>query len=112
MKLENKTALITGASSGIGAALAHELSRCKMKCILVSLNNDALQQVGDSIEKETGLRPITYECNVTDPTELAKVALQLHSSLLDGLHLFLLNAFMTMHGRFECSTSDSLLLKM
>lgn len=108
MKLKNKTALITGASSGIGAALAHELSRCKMQCILVSLNNEALQQVADSVEKETGLRPITYECNVTDSTELAKVALQLQSSLQDGLHLLVVNAGMTMHGRFEGSTNEAL----
>jgi dehydrogenase/reductase SDR family protein 7B len=45
MNLENKTIWITGASSGIGKALAMELSNYKVKLILSARNADQLESV-------------------------------------------------------------------
>jgi NAD(P)-dependent dehydrogenase (short-subunit alcohol dehydrogenase family) len=52
--LENKTALITGASRGIGEAIAHCLSENGAKVILVSRKIDALQKVENDIKAKGG----------------------------------------------------------
>jgi NAD(P)-dependent dehydrogenase (short-subunit alcohol dehydrogenase family) len=52
--LENKTALITGASRGIGKAIALTLAGNGAHCILVSRNPDALRAVEDEIEQNDG----------------------------------------------------------
>ena len=45
MSFKNKVVWITGASSGIGKALAIELSQQKVKLILSSRNKEALELV-------------------------------------------------------------------
>ncbi|MDY0131786.1 MAG: SDR family oxidoreductase [Desulforegulaceae bacterium] len=52
--LENKVALITGASRGIGEAIAHCLSENGAKIILVSRKIDALQKVENDIKTKGG----------------------------------------------------------
>ena len=51
MNIENKTALITGASRGIGRAIALELARQKVKrLILVARSRDKLAEVALQVE--------------------------------------------------------------
>ena len=50
--LENKIALITGASRGIGEAIALTLAEYGAHCILVSRKQDSLQAVKDKIEQK------------------------------------------------------------
>lgn len=52
--LTGKTALITGASSGIGAAVARELSRNGATVVLVGRNEDRLTQTADEIKHSGG----------------------------------------------------------
>ena len=47
-----KTALITGASQGIGAAIAYELNNNKIKVILVSRSKKKLKSTGILITKK------------------------------------------------------------
>ncbi|MGE4518836.1 MAG: SDR family oxidoreductase [Desulfobacteraceae bacterium] len=61
--LENKTALITGASRGIGEAIAHCLSENGAKVILVSRKIDALQKVENDI-KQKGGHAESMACNM------------------------------------------------
>jgi len=63
--LENKTALITGASRGIGEAIAHCLSENGAKVILVSRKIDALQKVENDI-KQKGGHAESMACNMGD----------------------------------------------
>ena len=50
--LENKTILITGASSGIGKATAIECSKLGAKCIITGRNEDRLNQTFSELEGE------------------------------------------------------------
>ena len=50
--LANKTALITGASQGIGKAIALEFSQQKTNSILVSRNKKKLIKVFNKIKKK------------------------------------------------------------
>jgi hypothetical protein len=50
-----KTALITGASSGIGLELAHLFAEDGYRLVLVARNRGALRQVGDDLQSRYGV---------------------------------------------------------
>lgn len=50
------TCLITGASSGIGAAIARELAGRKYDCVLTARRTDRLETLAKELEKEHGVK--------------------------------------------------------
>ncbi|HRL77689.1 MAG TPA: SDR family NAD(P)-dependent oxidoreductase, partial [Candidatus Accumulibacter phosphatis] len=52
------TVLITGASSGIGAALAHCFARAGHRLVLVARRADRLQELARALATEHGVRAI------------------------------------------------------
>ena len=52
--LNNKVAIVTGASRGIGKAIANQLSNCGAKVVLVARNAEALDSVKESINSQGG----------------------------------------------------------
>jgi len=52
--LSNKIALVTGASRGIGSAIAHNLSKAGAKIVLISRSIDALKTVEAEIKSNDG----------------------------------------------------------
>ena len=48
---KNKTVLVTGASSGIGLAMAHELSNRGANVILTARSTEKLNMVAEDIHK-------------------------------------------------------------
>jgi len=52
--LSNKIAIVTGASRGIGSAIAHNLSKAGAKVVLISRGKDALKSVESEIRSNGG----------------------------------------------------------
>ena len=52
--LNDKVAIVTGASRGIGKAIAIQLSKCGSKVVLVARNAEALDSVKESINSQGG----------------------------------------------------------
>lgn len=63
----DRTCLITGASSGIGADLARELARRGHGVTLVARRKARLTELADELIEEHGVRADTAACDVTKP---------------------------------------------
>lgn len=73
MKLKDKLALVTGASGGIGAALAHELATQGAKVILLARTKSKLDAVAETIRAAGGEAHV-YPCDLCDPSAVAETA--------------------------------------
>ena len=62
--LQDRVAFITGASSGIGAALAHEFVRRGAHVALAARRTDRLERLADTL-RATGRRALVVACDVT-----------------------------------------------
>lgn len=67
------TALITGASTGIGAIYADRLAKRGYDLILVARNADRLQKLADQLTTATGRNVKTIVADLTDKAALARV---------------------------------------
>ena len=67
------TALITGASSGIGAIYADRLAKRGHNLILVARNKQRLASLARRIANDTGRKVDTVEADLTSPADLKRV---------------------------------------
>ncbi len=89
--LSSRRILITGASSGIGAAAARQLARLGAQLILVGRNVKKTKQIADTLEAETGQRP---QVEIADLSSIAEVEALAGRLLAQGLpiHVLIHNA--------------------
>ncbi len=88
--LEGKVAVVTGAASGIGRALATRLSRENMTVVLADI--DAAGLDGTAVEvHEVGRRALCVRTDVSNPAEMDSLAAQVEAEF-GGTDLLCLNA--------------------
>jgi short-subunit dehydrogenase len=96
--LTSRRALVTGASSGIGRALALELARHGANVVLFARREDRLTQVAAEISK-LGRRAIAVAGDVTNAADRQR-ALAAARDQFGGLDILVNNAGVAAHGRF------------
>jgi uncharacterized protein len=89
-KDDKGTALITGASSGIGAIYADRLARRGHDLVLVARNEERLAQQAQRIRSETGRAVRTLRADLSDSADLARVEAFLRDS--SGVTMLVNNA--------------------
>jgi len=95
-----RTALVTGASAGIGEAMAHELGRAGVPTVLVARREDRLVELA---ERYSGFEVLTAD--LTKPDGVAKVTDRLKASPID---LVVNNAGFGSSGYFDQIDPDRL----
>lgn len=106
----NNTIVITGASSGLGAALAKELASYKPNLVLFSRDADKLRNVAKEC-KEKGAYTITVQGDVTSYEDCMKLINATTKDLTSINHL-ILNAGISMWARFDEINDLSLFQKL
>jgi 3-oxoacyl-[acyl-carrier protein] reductase len=71
MDFSEKVSLVTGASQGIGEAIAAELARCGAEVILVDIQEEKLKEVAARIGQEKGTASF-YKADVSELEQVGK----------------------------------------
>jgi short-subunit dehydrogenase len=98
-RFEGKSVFITGASSGIGAALAKAFALEGARVALLARRTDKLEQVKRDIEARAG-QAIIFQCDVTDAEGL-KLAAEQTAEAFGGIDVVVANAGFGVSGPFE-----------
>jgi short-subunit dehydrogenase len=80
---ETSTALVTGASSGIGAAIAESLARRGHGLTLVARREDRLTELGSRLHDDHGIRAGVIACDLAEPAERDRLAAEIEKIGLD-----------------------------
>ncbi len=103
-RFDGKSVFITGASSGIGAAMAKAFAAEGARVALLARRTDNLEQVKREIEARAR-QVIIFQCDVTD-SEGLKTAAERTVESFGGIDVVLANAGFGISGPFENLTVD------
>lgn len=81
----NKTALITGATSGIGRATAHEFAKHGIKLILCGRRQERLDTIQKALSKQTEVHTLNFDVRDKDATFQAIASLPKDFKTIDIL---------------------------
>ena len=98
-----KTALITGATSGIGRATAHEFAKHGINLVLCGRRQKRLESVKDALSKTTNVHILNFDVSDKDKTFEAIASLPKNFSNID----ILINNAGNAHGLDPIETGDT-----
>lgn len=99
-ELDGKTALITGASSGIGEATAFKLAEENASLALASRSQDKLEEIAAEIEEKHGVDTKVIPTDVTDKNKVGEMVEETVQAF-NGLDIVVSNAGLVMTGDVE-----------
>jgi uncharacterized protein len=101
------TILITGASSGLGEAFAHQLAERGANLVLVARSRDKLELIAKELHTQHSIDVLTYDCDLSRPGAGIALADWLSD---DGVHVDTLinNAGVGTHGDFVAQDPDAI----
>ncbi|HCP54444.1 MAG: SDR family oxidoreductase [Pseudomonadaceae bacterium] len=98
------TALITGASSGIGATYAQRLAKRGYDLLLVARDLERLQTLASKLSEESGVRVETLKADLTNSADLQIVEQRLRSDSV--ISLLVNNAGVAVNGTLAESSTE------
>lgn len=105
-RLDGARTILTGASSGIGYALALELARHRARSVVVARREDRLHQLAEAIRSAGGEVELVVG-DVTDPLVRRRL-LEVAVNRYGGLDVLINNAGMGAFGPFDQATPERL----
>lgn len=100
------TALITGASSGIGATYAERLAHRGHPLVLVARDKARLEALAARLREETKIDVEVFQADLTQPVDLAAVETRLHEDA--NIRILINNAGLAQSGSFVDQTPDAI----
>jgi 3-oxoacyl-[acyl-carrier protein] reductase len=98
---KNQVAVITGAASGLGAAIATQLAAEGVKLALLDLNGSGLREVAGALPTTTR----TYPLDITDEEQVARVIGQVRSDF-SAVHILVNSAGITGRTNLQSHETD------
>jgi short-subunit dehydrogenase len=92
--------LVTGASSGIGEALAHRFARAGHDLVLVARSADKLKALAEQLHSSMGVAAVGIVADLAKPGEAARLAATLKRRRL-AIDILVNNAGVNFQGHFE-----------
>ncbi|MCH2487764.1 MAG: 3-oxoacyl-[acyl-carrier-protein] reductase [Erythrobacter sp.] len=92
--LEGKTALVTGASGGIGSAIAYALARQGARLALSGSNSDKLRAFREQLNQEVGGDHVEVTCDLSNPEQVEELV-PATIDTLGGMDILVNNAGIT-----------------
>ena len=96
-EIAGKVAVVTGAASGIGRAMADTFARAGMKVVLADVEEDALERARGELAAG-GARVLARRTDVTSPAEVEGLA-EAAVATFGGVHVVCNNAGVAVSGR-------------
>src|SRR5687767_14776194 len=81
ISLEGRTALITGASKGLGLATAVQFAQSGARVAIVARGQEALEAARVQIEQAAGRTAVAIQCDVTDAGQIERACREARSAL-------------------------------
>jgi short-subunit dehydrogenase len=103
-EIRGKTALVTGAASGIGRQIALRLAQEGATLFLVDINETALAEVAAEV-RDAGVPVIIRKCDVAEPREVTATVAEILTRW-GGVDILVNNAGVTYYGRTERMAAD------
>lgn len=103
LRLEGKVAVVTGAASGIGQAIAHRFAREGARVCLVDIVEEAAKNSAREIEKSGG-KAAPYVCDVANQRSVTELFQKLADE--NPVHILVNSAGISQIGKLE-STSEA-----
>ncbi|MEU0451365.1 SDR family oxidoreductase [Streptomyces tendae] len=102
MRIEGSVAVVTGAASGIGKALAEQLALAGARAVVVSdIDAEGAERVASAIDGDT----LAVRTDVADETSVQELVTRTRERFGD-VDLFVSNAGLTVTGSFDASDDD------
>lgn len=102
---QGKTALITGASSGIGRAFAHALAQRGMSVVLVARSEERLRALAAELSQRHGIRTEVIPADLSQEDAIRQIQREVQQRGL-VIDLLINNAGFATNGYFETLSSE------
>ncbi len=100
MDFKGKTVIITGASSGIGEALANELASRGANLVLGARQFVTLCEIAQNIEKNYAVKAVAVQCDVSKEED-CKLLIRQAVNTFKGIDVLINNAGISMRALFK-----------
>jgi 3-oxoacyl-[acyl-carrier protein] reductase len=105
--LTGKTAIVTGASKGLGQAIAAELAGEGVDLAICSRSDAEIKEAAEAIASDTGRKVVAEVCDVTDPEQVTAFVAQAAREL-GGVDILVNNAGRATPGTFATLSDEDI----